>query len=137
MPHALPGVRPYANMTCGKRPLCALGSLLEQYGTYESNGIAFNDENEIWWLETIGGHHWIAKKVKDEEYVIMPNRQGIDSFDLNDALKEQKEHMCSSDLKEAGGKYSALRTGTAYKAADGGQGCQTSRSPITIRIHVK
>ena len=33
-----------------------LGALLEQYGTYESNGIAFNDENEVWWLETIGGH---------------------------------------------------------------------------------
>ena len=31
-----------------------LGALLEQYGTYESNGIAFNDENEVWWLETIG-----------------------------------------------------------------------------------
>ena len=27
-----------------------LASLLEQYGTYESNGIAFNDENEIWWM---------------------------------------------------------------------------------------
>ena len=63
-----------------------LGALLEQYGTYESNGIAFNDEHEIWWLETIGGHHWMAKRVKDEEYVIMPNRQGIDSFDLKDAL---------------------------------------------------
>ena len=25
-----------------------LASLLEQYGTYESNGIAFNDENEDW-----------------------------------------------------------------------------------------
>ena len=25
-----------------------LGALLEQYGTYESNGIAFNDENEVW-----------------------------------------------------------------------------------------
>ena len=24
-----------------------LGALLEQYGTYESNGIAFNDENEV------------------------------------------------------------------------------------------
>ena len=34
-----------------------LASLLENYGTYESNGIAFNDENEIWWMETIGGHH--------------------------------------------------------------------------------
>ena len=37
-----------------------LASLLEAYGTYESNGIAFNDENEIWWMETIGGHHWMA-----------------------------------------------------------------------------
>ena len=33
-----------------------LGSLLEQYGTYEMNGIAFQDADEIWWLETIGGH---------------------------------------------------------------------------------
>ena len=42
-----------------------LGQLLEKYGTYEMNGIAFQDQNEIWWLETIGGHHWIAKKVPD------------------------------------------------------------------------
>ena len=32
-----------------------LASLIEQYGTYESNGIAFNDEKEIWWMETITG----------------------------------------------------------------------------------
>ncbi|MFR5029034.1 MAG: C69 family dipeptidase [Coprococcus sp.] len=31
-----------------------LGSLLERYGTYEMNGIAFQDVDEIWWLETIG-----------------------------------------------------------------------------------
>ena len=42
-----------------------LGSLLEKYGTYEMNGIAFSDKNEIWWLETIGGHHWIARRVPD------------------------------------------------------------------------
>lgn len=30
-----------------------LGSILEQYGTYEMNGIAFQDQDEIWWLETI------------------------------------------------------------------------------------
>ena len=39
-----------------------LGELLEKYGTYESNGIGFQDENEIWYMETIGGHHFIAKK---------------------------------------------------------------------------
>ena len=51
-----------------------LGSLLTQYGTYESNGIAFNDENEVWWLETIGGHHWIAKKIPEDRVVINPNQ---------------------------------------------------------------
>nr|MCR5544922.1 C69 family dipeptidase [Lachnospiraceae bacterium] len=28
-----------------------MGALLEQYGTYEMNGMAFQDVNEIWWLE--------------------------------------------------------------------------------------
>ena len=48
-----------------------LGSLLERYGTYEMNGIAFQDVDEIWWLETIGGHHWIARKVPDDVYVVL------------------------------------------------------------------
>ncbi len=77
-----------------------LGSLLKQYGTYEMNGIAFQDRDEIWWMETIGGHHWIAKKVPDDAYVMMPNQQGIDDFDLDDALGEKKEHMCSEDMRE-------------------------------------
>lgn len=77
-----------------------LGALLEQYGTYEMNGIAFSDVDEIWWLETIGGHHWIAKRVPDEAYVTMPNQLGIDEFDLEDALGDQEEHMCSADMEE-------------------------------------
>ena len=77
-----------------------LGSLLTQYGTYESNGIAFNDENEVWWLETIGGHHWIAKRVPDDAYVVMPNQLGIDQFDLEDALGAKKNHLCSADLDD-------------------------------------
>ena len=77
-----------------------LGSLLEQYGTYEMNGIAFQDHDEIWWLETIGGHHWIAKRVPDDAYVTMPNQLGIDYFDLLDAEGEQVEHMASPDLRE-------------------------------------
>ncbi|MCF0117324.1 MAG: C69 family dipeptidase, partial [Bacilli bacterium] len=77
-----------------------LGELLEKYGTYESNGIAFSDKDEIWWLETIGGHHWIARRVKDEEYVIMPNQLGIDFFDFDDAFGDQRDFLCSKDLKE-------------------------------------
>ena len=76
-----------------------LGDLLERYGTYENNGIAFSDVDEIWWLETIGGHHWIAKRVPDDAYVTMPNQLGIDSFDLDDAEGAQTDHMCSADLR--------------------------------------
>ena len=82
-----------------------LGSLLEKYGTYEMNGIAFQDRDEIWWLETIGGHHWMARRVPDNMYVVMPNQLGIDHFDLEDALGEQREYMCSADLKEFIEKY--------------------------------
>ena len=77
-----------------------LGALLEKYGTYEMNGVAFSDVNEIWWFETVGGHHWIAKRVPDEAYVVMPNQLGIDEFDLDDAFDTQEEHMCSADLLE-------------------------------------
>ena len=77
-----------------------LGALLEKYGTYEMNGIAFQDVNEIWWLETIGGHHWIARKVPDDVYVVMPNQLGLDQFDLDDALTGKKDYMCSPDMRE-------------------------------------
>ena len=77
-----------------------LASLLEKYGTYESNGIAFNDQNEVWWLETIGGHHWMARKIPDDAVVIAPNQFAMDSFDLDDAFGRQEAHLCSADLRE-------------------------------------
>ncbi len=77
-----------------------LGKLLEQYGTYESNGIAFNDADEVWWLETIGGHHWMARRVPEDAVVINPNQFGMDAFDLEDAFGAQQAHLCSADLRE-------------------------------------
>ncbi len=77
-----------------------MGGLLEKYGTYEPNGMAFADENEVWWLETIGGHHWIARRVPDDRVVIMPNQFGLDTFDFDDALGEGRENLCSADLRD-------------------------------------
>ncbi|MGT2933396.1 C69 family dipeptidase [Streptococcus catagoni] len=73
-----------------------LGDILTHYGTYESNGIAFSDKDEIWWLETIGGHHWIARRVPDDVYVTNPNQLGIDHFEFNNP----DEYLCSADLKD-------------------------------------
>ena len=91
------------------------GALLEQYGTYEPNGMAFADADEIWWLETIGGHHWIARRVPDDRVVIMPNQFGLDHFDFEDAYGEKKENLCSEDLKAFVEKYHlALDMGTDF-----------------------
>ena len=91
-------VLPYINTA--KEGVERLGALLEKYGTYEMNGIGFQDENEVWWLETIGGHHFIAKRVPDDAYVVGPNQQGIQYFDFVDAFGEKKNHICSKDMIE-------------------------------------
>ena len=69
-----------------------LGALLEKFGTYEPNGIAFSDNEEVWWLETIGGHHWAAVRIPDDAYVVAPNRMNIDQFDF-----ESDDTLCSAD----------------------------------------
>ena len=96
-------VLPY--MTSARDGVLRMGALLERYGTYEMNGIAFQDVDEVWWLETIGGHHWMARRVPDDVYVVMPNQLGLDTLDLDDALGEQKEFMCSADLRGFIDKY--------------------------------
>lgn len=86
-------VLPYIHSA--KEGVQRLGALLEKYGTYEPNGIAFSDKDEVWWLETIGGHHWAAVRIPDDAYVVAPNRRNIDQFDF-----ESEETLCSTDLKE-------------------------------------
>lgn len=61
-----------------------LGSLIEKYGTGETNGIAFNDKNEIWYLETGGGHQWVAQRIPDDAYAVAPNIMCIEEIDFDD-----------------------------------------------------
>ena len=75
-----------------------LGRLLETYGTYEINGIGFQDVDEIWWLESIGGHHWLARRLPDDAYAVIPNQQGLDTFDFVDAYGEGRNFLCAPDM---------------------------------------
>ncbi len=72
-----------------------LGQLIEQYGTYEANAIAFGDHDEVWYMETTGGHHWAAVRIPDDAFVIAPNRLNIADFDFTSAMT-----TCSADLKD-------------------------------------
>lgn len=78
-----------------------LGDLVTKYGTCESNGIAFSDANEIWYFETVGGHHWAAERIPDDSYVLAPNQTGIQEIDFN-----APEHFqYSADLKDFADRY--------------------------------
>lgn len=95
-------VLPY--VSTAREGVIRLGSLLERYGTYESNGVSISDADEVWYVETIGGHHWIARRVPDDCYAAIPNQLGLDHFDLDEALDEslgdKRDYLCSADLRE-------------------------------------
>lgn len=73
-----------------------LGKLIEKYGTGQSNGISFSDKDEVWYLETAGGHHWAAVRIPDDAYVIAPNQTSIQDLDLHDP----KNCLYSPDLPD-------------------------------------
>lgn len=87
-------VLPYVRTA--KEGCLRLGSLLEQYGTYEMNGIGFCDGKDVWWLETIGGHHWMARRLPDDAYAVIPNQLGLDFFDFSDP----ENFIGSADLED-------------------------------------
>lgn len=62
-----------------------LGILIEKYGTGETNGIAFSDKDEVWYLETAGGHQWVAQRIPDDAYAIAPNNMCIQEIDFDDS----------------------------------------------------
>lgn len=115
-------VLPY--VTTAREGVARLAELLETYGTYESNGIIISDVNEIWYVETIGGHHWIARRVPDDCYATIPNQLGIDDFDFDDAFNAQREFMCSADLREFMDAHHLDRTMSA--GASSGFGFQST-----------
>lgn len=73
-----------------------VGDLIARYGSAEGNGIAFADENELWYMEIPCGHHWVAVKIPDDSYAVAPNHVVIERVNLQD-----HDHiMCSEGLED-------------------------------------
>lgn len=61
-----------------------LGHIIEEHGTYETNGILFSDVNEVWYMETGAGHYWVAQRIPDDAYAVVANQLAIQEIDLAD-----------------------------------------------------
>lgn len=73
-----------------------LGQIIEHYGTSESNGILFADQKEAWYMETGGGHQWVAQRVPDDSYAVIANQSAIQEIDFNDP----ERFMWSTNLRQ-------------------------------------
>ncbi|XIF19748.1 MAG: C69 family dipeptidase [Acetilactobacillus jinshanensis] len=38
-------------------------------------------------METAGGHHWVAKRIPDDCYAVVPNQISIQDINFNSSLK--------------------------------------------------
>ncbi|QGG60901.1 C69 family dipeptidase [Loigolactobacillus bifermentans] len=61
-----------------------LGELVKQYGSAEGNGVQFNDQNEVWYMEIVTGHQWVAVRIPDDCYAVAANQIAIQEIDFND-----------------------------------------------------
>lgn len=87
-------VLPY--ITTAREGVERLGMLVEKYGAAEVNGVAFSDKNEVWYMEIGSGHHWVAKRIPDNQYAVVANQLAIQKIDFND----NTNYMWSTGLQE-------------------------------------
>lgn len=71
------------------------GMIVEEYG-YVNSGRVYSiaDPNEAWVFEIANGKHWIARRVPDDEMVIIPNYYVIDDFNKTDTIN----YLSSPDI---------------------------------------
>ena len=61
-----------------------LGDLVAKYGSAEGNGLQFNDKDEVWYMEVVTGHQWVAVRIPDDSYAVAANQVAIQDIDFND-----------------------------------------------------
>ena len=61
-----------------------LGQLIAKYGSAEGNGVIFVDRDDVWYMEIVTGHHWVAQRIPDQAYAVTGNRVAIQDVDFTD-----------------------------------------------------
>ncbi|SMP62926.1 Dipeptidase [Desulfonatronum zhilinae] len=77
-------VLPYA--TSAREGIRLLGRIIETAGAGEGFGVALSDRNEIWYLETASGHHWLAQRLPADTYFVSANQGRFQSADFADPM---------------------------------------------------
>ncbi|WP_099974213.1 C69 family dipeptidase [Lactobacillus terrae] len=77
------------------------GDLIKEYGSPAGNSVLFSDKDDVWYMEIVTGHHWVAQRIPDDSYAIAANRVSIQQVDFDDS----EQFMWSDDIQEFVEKY--------------------------------
>lgn len=69
-----------------------LAQYMAQTGASEANGLYLSDPLACWYVEIGSGHHWIAVRIPDDQYIAVANGMRIHGIDLSD-----KENVRASE----------------------------------------
>ncbi|MBA1394194.1 C69 family dipeptidase, partial [Lactobacillus sp. XV13L] len=60
------------------------------------NSVLFSDKDDVWYMEIVTGHHWVAPRIPDDAYVIAANRVSIQQVDFDNP----QDFMWSDNIQE-------------------------------------
>ena len=67
-----------------------------------AGSLAVGDTRDVWVFETLGGHHWVAARVPDDEVWIHPNLVCVREVDLSDLSAFRGSHDLISFARKLG-----------------------------------
>lgn len=82
-----------------------LGSLIKKYGSPEGNAVIFSDKDDIWYMEILTGHHWIAQRIPDDSCCVIANQLSITEVDFKEKTIKYLQDLIMLALDESELKF--------------------------------
>lgn len=68
-----------------------VAKILDKYGAGENNSLMIGDQNEVWHMDILSGHQYVAVRMPKDKVVVQPNMFQMRGVDIND-----KENVIAS-----------------------------------------
>ncbi|MGN0170381.1 MAG: C69 family dipeptidase [Lachnospiraceae bacterium] len=71
--------------TTAKEGVQIIARLVDKYGAGECNAFFIGDANEVWYMEIVSGHQYVARKMPSDKASVVPNMMMTDQIDVTDS----------------------------------------------------
>lgn len=86
-----------------------VAKVIDEKGSSEGNIIVIADQNELWYMEILSGHQYVAIKFPEDKYAVFPNTYFLGHVDLTD----KENVIASKDVEKV------AKEADSYKEVDG------------------